>query len=174
VRVDIQSVKLAKQGDAESFASLYSAISEDLYKFALYTLGNSHDAEDAVSETFIDAFRGIKSLREDDKFKAWIFRILSIRCKRKISSYIKNKNCFDIDDFVNLLSNGTDFAEDTLEKTELVSAMEKLDSTERMIVVLSVLQGYTVKEISKILFMPQGTVSSKLYRSLDKLRNMLE
>jgi RNA polymerase sigma-70 factor (ECF subfamily) len=41
-------------------------------------------------------------------------------------------------------------------------------------VVLSVLQGYTTREIAETLGMPHGTVSSKLYRALKKLRNSLE
>jgi DNA-directed RNA polymerase specialized sigma24 family protein len=44
---------------------------------------------------------------------------------------------------------------------------------ERQIVLLSVLEGYTMREIAQMLELPQGTVSSKLHRTLKKLRRML-
>jgi RNA polymerase sigma-70 factor (ECF subfamily) len=47
---------------------VYDAIAPELYKVALYTLGNQQDAEDAVSETFVEAFKGIKNLRDAASF----------------------------------------------------------------------------------------------------------
>ena len=49
-------VRQAKLGDSHSFAELYTAIYQDLYKTALYTLGNADDAENVVSDTVMDAF----------------------------------------------------------------------------------------------------------------------
>ena len=49
-------VKRAKRGDAEAFATLYAEIYENMFRFALYTMRNTADAEDAVSETVVDAF----------------------------------------------------------------------------------------------------------------------
>lgn len=51
--------------------------------------------------------------------------------------------------------------------------MNRLTPEEREIVVLSVLEGYTMREIAQIKELPQGTVSSKLHRTLKKLRQML-
>ena len=98
--IDVTLVDAARSGDPESFARLYERVEADLYKYALYTLGSPHDAEDAVSETFVEAWRGLKNLREPAAFKAWIFRILSIRLKRRISGYIRQKNELDIEDFI--------------------------------------------------------------------------
>ena len=96
-------------------------------------------------------------------------KILTVRCKRKISDYIKGKGQLDIDELLDL-STGSD---GQTERTEVLTAMEKLTPEERTIVVLSVLQGYTIREIAQILSCPQGTVSSKLHRTLKKLRTML-
>ena len=52
--------------------------------------------------------------------------------------------------------------------------MARLAPEERQIVLLSVLQGYTMREIAEMLELPQGTVSSKLHRTFKKLRRMLE
>ena len=172
--IDVTKVEAAKRGDKDSFAQVYEEIASDLYKVALYTLGNPHDAEDVVSETFVEAYKGIRGLRDASSFKAWMMKILSIRCKRKISEYVKGKNVFDIESFMTTLSEDTDLSSDVSEQVTVVGALNRLTFQEREIVVLSVLQGYTTKEIAAILGSPQGTISSKLHRSLAKLRKMLE
>ena len=53
----LQLVRQAKQGNAQSFAVLYQNIYYNLYRFALYTLGNPADAEDAVSDGFLPVCR---------------------------------------------------------------------------------------------------------------------
>ena len=63
--------------------------------------------------------------------------------------------------------------EDISESASLASALSKLESDERMIIILSVLHGYTNKEIAEMIGKPQGTVSSKLHRTYAKLREML-
>ena len=82
VVIDVNKVEAARDGDRESFAQVYECIAPDLYKVALYTLGNAHDAEDVVSEAFIEAYRGIANLRDPSSFKPWMMKILSVRCKR--------------------------------------------------------------------------------------------
>jgi RNA polymerase sigma-70 factor (ECF subfamily) len=172
--IDAEKVEAARLGDKESFAQVYEIIAPDLYKVALYTLGNSHDAEDAVSETFVDAYRGITKLRNALSFKPWMMKILSIRCKRKIAEYVRGKNVFDIENFAAILSDDVDMAGEVSEQLTVMTALGRLNPQERMIVSLSVLQGYTTKEIASIMGSPQGTISSKLHRALAKLRRMLE
>lgn len=172
--IDIEKVEAAQRGDKESFAQVYEAVAPDLYKIALYTLGNAHDAEDAVSETFIEAYKGITKLRNTSSFKPWMIKILSIRCKRKIADYVKGKNVYDIDGFITTLSEEGDMSEDVSEQITVMDALRRLSYQERMIVTLSVFQGYTTKDIAGVLGSPQGTVSSKIHRTLAKLRKMLE
>lgn len=172
MQIDLALVEKARSGDETSFAMIYDIIAQELYKYALYTLGNSHDAEDVVAETFFEAFKGIKRLKEPQAFKSWMFKILSVRCKKKIAEYIKFRGNYDIDDFVDL-SDDSLTAEEIAERTELARAISCLSTDERMIVVLTSMHGYTTLEISKILGIPHGTVSSKLCRTYAKLRKML-
>ena len=172
--VDVEKVDAARRGDKESFAQVYESIVPDLYKVALYTLGNAHDAEDVVSETFIEAYRGIAKLREPTSFRAWIMKILSTRCKHKIAEYIRGKNQFDWEAFSATLTEEGDISADVSEQITVKKALGQLSEAERMIIALSVINGYTTKEISQIMGSPHGTVSSKLHRALAKLRKMLE
>ncbi len=175
MNIDAQLVEGAKKGDSDCFSRLYELVQDDLYKYALYALGNAHDAEDAVAETFLEAFRGISKLREPTAFKGWIFKILTIRIKRRISRYVKEKNQLQIEDFLvdpALQTDGMDAS--VIARTDLLAALEILSPQERIILTLSVLYGYTTKQISQMLRSPHGTVSSKLHRSLKKLKIRLE
>ncbi len=118
--VDINAVRQARLGDKDSFAKVYQQIAEDLYRVALYSLGNSHDAQDVVSETFIEAYKGIRKLRDENSFKPWIMRILSIRCKRKIGQYINGRNQLDIDDFLDLSEEGDGVEAQSTQKIALL------------------------------------------------------
>ena len=52
-----QDIERARDGDREAFGRLYEAVALDLYRMALYTLGDPQDAEDMVAETFLEAGR---------------------------------------------------------------------------------------------------------------------
>lgn len=60
--------------NAEDFAAKYEKVYQDMFRFALYTLKNRHEAEDVVSETVLDAWKGIEGLKDENAFRAWIFQ----------------------------------------------------------------------------------------------------
>ena len=79
----------------------------------------------------------------------------------------------DIDEFYDLPAPGAAVEELIEQRTAVGKAMQALSYEERLIVTLSVLEGYTIREIAQVLGHPQGTVSSKLHRTLAKLRKAL-
>lgn len=159
-------VKKAKDMDAEAFAQLYQEIYKDLYRFAYYTLKNTHDAEDVVSETVIDAYYGISKLKENKAFRGWIFKILSIKCKRKLKDYANKTVPLDFEtDIPYLEKEGHE---------DLNQALLSLSDKERMILSMSIYAGYKSAEIGKMLHMNHNTVRSVQSRALDKLRAILE
>lgn len=170
--IDIETVKAAKAGDKESFARVYDIVAPELYKVALYTLGNAQDAEDAVSETFVEAYRGISNLRDEASFKRWIMTILSIRCKRRITGYIKERKNVDIDEMIEAPAQPENVSQ--TERITVWDAVNSLEEQERQIVMLATVQGYTTREVAQMLGLPHGTVSSKLHRTLKKLKNVLQ
>ncbi len=173
MKIENELVVKASQGDKNAFSDLYYSCYKDLYKMALYTLGNADDAADAVSDTFVELWKGISKLRDPGAFAPWAFKILGVRCKKEIANIIKRRGTYNIDDMIETPNDLGDMEADVSENASLSAAMAKLDYEERMIVVLSVLHGYTNKEIAEMLEKPQGTVSSKLHRTYAKLREML-
>ena len=158
-------VRRAASGDAHAFATLYSFIYKDLYRFSLYTLQNPQDAEDAVSEAVLDAFSGIGGLRDPEAFKSWMFAILSAKCKQKIRQY-KNADSELSED---LAANDCSLSEQTAVRL----AFQSLAPQDRLILSLHLFGGYTSQEIGEQLEMTAGTVRSRQSRALQKLQTLL-
>jgi len=168
MEVNVMKVKKAKRGDTAAFADLYQQIYADLYRFALYTLKNKTDAEDAVSETVVDAFASIRKLRQPEAFKGWIFRILYNKCKDRLREYAKK----DVDlpeDYREVP------AEEKVEDGAVMRTLFfELGEEERLIISMHLFAGYTSKEIAKLLGLNENTVRSKESRALKRLARKLE
>lgn len=151
------------------FEQYYRQVYQDLYRFALYTLGNPQDAEDAVSEAVVDAYQGFQKLRNQESFRPWIFKILSVKCKRKLKEYV-NKTLELGDSFEDKSQREWNIEE----SQDVRDAFFTLNKEERLIVAMSVFGGYNSREMGEILKLREGTVRSKLSRALDKMQKKLE
>lgn len=160
-----EQVQKASSGDKQAFAALYSQVYQDLYRFALYTLKNTQDAEDVVADTVISAYEQIGKLREAEAFRGWIFKILSNLCKRKLKEYV-NKTVELPED---LAAKEVDLAGNA----QVRDAFWKLEDEDRMIVSMHLFAGYTSQEMGDILHMNHNTVRSKESRALAKMEQYM-
>ena len=165
-------ISAAVKGDTAAFAALYADYAAQLYRFAVWYMKNPADAEDCVQDAVCKAFRNVSSLRKEDSFKSWLFKILANVCKRKL---IENKNEYADDTVQNNpdLCNQGSFALDEADRLTVRDAVATLPPEDRQIVLLSVVAGYKSDEIAKMLGMNAATVRSVKSRSLAKLRTML-
>lgn len=175
-------VKRAKQGDADAFGILYETVYQKMYQYALYTLKNQHDAEDVVSETVTDAFATIRKLRSEEAFSAWIFRILSNKCKHKMKDYYRMRNEKPLEDDRSSPEGVEDYPEAcesswSQTKEEYMDVREaffELQDEERMILGMHLLLGYKTREIAQLLLLNENTVRSKESRAIQKMGNKLK
>lgn len=161
-------IKKAKEGDKDAFGKLYIQYKDKLYRYAYFKLGNADDAMDAVSGCITQSYMGIKSLKSEKSFSAWIFRILYRECcmlLRQKATDIERQNIDDID----FPSQGN------IELApELKEALAILYEDEKDIVLLSVVAGYNSKEIAEMMSLKPSTVRSKQSRALAKMKKFLE
>ena len=161
--------------DAEVFTRLYSEVAKDLYRLALYILKNKEDAEDIVSETVLDAYRQIESLRDDSLFRNWIVKILTNKCRMKLKEYALSQE--EVSDNVTELSDERTKREaynTEFNSLELKEMLMELENEERFIICLSVFEGYKGDEIARILGLNPATVRSKKQRALAKLKVLIK
>ena len=172
-------VARAKMGDSGAFAELYSTIYKELYHYALCNLNNADDAADAVSDAVLDAFMGIKSLKNEEAFKGWMIRILTAKIKRKQAEYIQNR------EYISSMSADSLYDDDEkqmdipeteskYEGIELLEHIETLSENEKLCFSLNAICGYTSDEISKITNINAATVRTYLARGKQKLRRLID
>lgn len=151
--------------NADDFAKKYEQVYQDMYRFALYTLKNRQEAEDAVSEAVLDAWKAIETLKKEESFRGWIFKILSSKCRRRLKSYLNR-----------MYELPEDLAwreRDTSEDMDVRAAFYKLNDVERLILALNLFAGYTSREIGEMLDINENTVRSRQSRALKKMEEML-
>lgn len=162
-----KDISLAVEGDCDAFARLYSLVYKDLYHIALCSLRNPHDAADAVSDAVSDAFAQITKLRNESAFKSWIIRILTVKIKLRQAEYLNKKSFDDYSED----ENGCEF---NFRHAELINELDALSAEERLILSLSVLGGYSSREISSMCGIKPASVRSRLSRTKEKLRKALQ
>lgn len=159
-------VRQAQRGDVHAFARLYQGIYQDLYRFALYTLKNPQDAEDVVSDAVMDAFAGLKGLRQEDAFRGWIFRILTNKCRQRKKTYLTKTE--------ELPEHLAGPEKDVSQDMDVRNAFFRLSEEERLILSMNLFAGYSSREIGQILELSDNTVRSKQSRALKKMQAELE
>lgn len=158
-------VKAARKGDADAFGRLYATIYRELFQIARASLRSPEDAADAVSDAVLDAFRTIGKLRDEAAFRAWMFRILAAKIKRKQREYAKPTAALDE-------SNSPSY-EFGFAKPEVHAAMQTLTDEDRLLIPMQVLGGYQSRELAEMIGSTDGAVRTRLTRIRAKLREAL-
>ena len=161
--------KKARYGDARAFGEIYASLCDEMYRYALYSLGSAEAAKDAVQDTALEAWKNIGKLKDENAAKAWFFKILSRSCKHILREKYKA-------DFAPLEADlpQVDTNENTALELDLLQLINALEADEKEIILLSVIGGLNSKEIAKATSINAATVRSKLSRTLAKLRKEIE
>ena len=154
-----------------------------MYNFAYRLTLDEDDAKDLVQETYMKAFRFIKSFESGTNAKAWLFRILKnsfINNYRKVSKQPGKVDYQEVESYYNSDSVDANFTTDLRVETvqhmigdEITNALNSLAVDFRTVIILCDLEGFTYEEMAKILDIPIGTVRSRLHRARNLLKEKL-
>ncbi len=148
----------------EEFADLVLTYQQSMYRFALGIVRNKQDAEDALSAAIMKAYEHLASLRDQDKFKPWIMTIIANEAKNMLS---KNSR-------LQLVNDVAVFIEEAEEnRNDVWDSVMELGEQHRQIVILYYYDGFSTREIARILKVPEGTVKSRLSRARESLKELL-
>ena len=139
------------------------------YRLAGYLLADSAEAQDAVQEASVRAWRGWKNLRERDRFHAWFSQILVNVCRTRLRQRSKRRT-LDVDEVD--LESGDPFRA-ALARDAVGRALSSLSQELRMVVVLRYWGELSLAEIAERLRIPIGTVKSRHHAALQVLRRRI-
>jgi RNA polymerase sigma-70 factor (ECF subfamily) len=163
-------VLAAQSGDSDAFAGLVRRHQRRAYAVARSIVLSHDDAEDAVQEGFLHAFRALDRFRPEQAFGAWLHRIvanaaLDVARRRKVR---------DADELPeSLASPHRDPAEADELRDRLTAALATLGERQRAVIVLHDVEGYKHAEIGALLGIPEGTARSDLHHARTHLRKLL-
>ena len=181
---DLTLVRLAQREDMQAYDALMRRYQERIYATVYHMTSNHEDANDLAQETFIKAFRALKSFKGDSSFYTWIYRI----AVNKTINFLKQRknrvqmSLNDVDfnaendpDLVALISERTPRRDLNLSELQdkLNAAMQKLSEHHRMVVTLHDVQDLSHEEIGKIMDCNIGTVRSRLFYARQQLQAYL-
>ncbi|MBM7542755.1 sigma-70 family RNA polymerase sigma factor [Amphibacillus cookii] len=148
----------------EAFIEIMKTYQVDLYRTALAFLKDENEAIEAIQEVTFRAYRKRKQLRELNYAKTWLIRIMINYCQ----DVIKRNNRFS-----SMLTDLEGNHEDQDHYFYLEQAIRTLGKKEQELIYLKYFHGYTFKELAEQLNQPEGTIKTKLYRSLAQLKQQL-
>ena len=177
---DIDLVRECLEGNNTAFDTLVSRHQKGVYGLCYRMLGNADDAVDATQSSFLKAYRAMDSFRPDSRLSSWLFGIASNTC----IDHIRKKKRQRLESLEELEGSCGEQAhpgpspEAIVMKEEtdriVLEALGHLPERRRAVMVLFHFNGMGIREISKTLNTPEGTVKSDLHCARETLRKRLE
>ena len=150
-----------------------------IYNAALRMAKDETKAEDLVQDTYLRAYRFFDGFQRGTSVKAWLFKILKNIFINNFKKQVKMPEHVDFDRLKlseEEPASPNDPEEEILYRffgDELMRAIDTLPEEFRLVIFLSDVQGFSYKEIAKIVDCPIGTVMSRLHRGRKLLRKSL-
>jgi RNA polymerase sigma-70 factor (ECF subfamily) len=173
---DAAIVKRVLSGDVEAFALLVDRHHPSCCRAAANILGSEDDGEDAVQEAFVRAYRHLGSYREQDRFGAWLMRIVVNQCRTRAASNQRYTSIDAVESSANLHAlHGLPDEELLLSerRTELMAALSQIDEAQREAIVLRFGEELSYDEMSAITGVGASALKMRVQRACARLRAML-
>ncbi|NER14370.1 sigma-70 family RNA polymerase sigma factor [Leptobacterium flavescens] len=170
----LELIKACKQNSYQAQIKVYESYKDMMFNACWRILRNEHDAQDAVHDAFIKAFKNIHKLDYDTNLGAWLKRIVInhsldlLKAKKKIK-WLEDTEVAD---------GETDEKDDDADRQWSVERVKKaidgLKEKYRIIVVLYLIENYTHKEIAQALNLNESTVRNQYKRGKEQLQQQLK
>jgi RNA polymerase sigma-70 factor (ECF subfamily) len=171
--------KKAHGGDAAAFDKLVNTFWPDIYRLVYYRVSSQMDAEDLTQEVFLKAYRNIKSLKDQERFKPWLYSI----AVNLVKDHYRRKNVRSVvggfgeemeapaSAQVKLQDEGAD---EKVARRQVWAEVERfrdsLPPSERDVFTLRFMDGLNIREIAETLKRSESAVKTHLYRAVGKFK----
>ena len=160
-------VDRAQRGDREAFSVLAGGAVDRLYAVARLLLRDTELAEDATQDALVRAWRDLPSLRDVERFDAWLYRFI-IRACADVARHRKRWRA----EITVLRSEPaeSDRASELADRDQLERGLRRLNDAQRTILIMNFYLGLSPSEAADALEIPVGTVKSRLHYAIEALR----
>jgi RNA polymerase sigma-70 factor (ECF subfamily) len=172
---DAAIVRQVLGGNTEAFSVLVQRYHDRCLRLAVHVVGNTEDAEDAVQESFLRAYRHLGSYQERDKFSAWLLRIVVNQCRTSASKTKRRGIVMPLhdDDVLALPSSSHSVVDQNALRDELAMAMSQLAPEQREAIALRFSDDLTFEEMATVTGVGVSALKMRVQRACRHLRALL-
>ena len=169
-------VAAARAGSPEAWSILFQRYQLPLYSYAFELVRDEQASLDIVQETFINAARNIRGLRDDAKFGSWLFGIAHQKCIQRWRKHARDQALRQ--EFaaapVEVNEGPLDLLLQQEQEAEFMNLLGQLPDAQRSVLLLYFIEDFSLEEIAEITGAQLGTVKSRMHYAKKALRKLLE
>ncbi|HEX6057859.1 MAG TPA: RNA polymerase sigma factor [Gemmatimonadaceae bacterium] len=177
---DTQLVRRVLDGDVDAFAPLVDRYHDRLARYAVRMLGDREDAEEALQDTFLRAYRALDRYRDEERFGGWLFRILVNQCRSVVARRQRRAELLAgarwdppaVAAAPDAEGEGEGEGEGEL-REELARALAELPAPAREAVLLRYAEELTYEEMASITGSGVSALKMRVQRACARLRSLL-
>ena len=137
---------------------------DQIYRMAFFMLSNTHDAEDAVQETYVRMLVKKPKFVDEEHGKAWLLRVCINICKNQIRFWKRHPQ-YELEEIPIKI--------DSFKEWELLHEISRLRGKSKEVLILFAVEGYSIKEISAMLKISESAIKKRLQRGREELSRQL-
>ncbi len=170
-------IRRAQRGDVSAYDALVRAYETLAFRAAYLLTRDEHEAADAAQDAFVRAFRALHTFRAGEPFRPWLMRIVTNQALNRIQASKRrasmNEKYAQTETEKQEMRNAQEHLETREQNEKLMRAVQRLKSDEQTLITLRYFLELPEAEVAQTLHIPQGTVKSRLHRTLAKLREII-
>ena len=170
---DAAVVKVVLAGDPDAFAVLVGRYYDRYARYAVHMLGNREDAEEALQDAFLRAYRSLAQYEERERFGAWLYRILVNQCRTVAAQRRRRELAFPDVDPAAADGPATAGPADDPAGERLDALLALLPPDQREAVVLKYTEDLTFEEMAAVTGAKVSTRKLRVKRALERLRKAI-
>jgi len=171
---DAVIVASVRAGDSGAFAVLVARYRTQFGRYAVRMLGNREDAEEAMQDAFVRAFKSLETCEDPAKFGSWFFRILANRCRTAGARRGRRDRTFVRDEIAITDAAEDHPAERDAWREEIDRALKLLDDDQREAFLLKHVEEMGYEEMSVLTGVGVSALKMRVKRACERLRAMLQ
>lgn len=172
-RSDAAIISQVLDGDVEAYGALVARYRERYARFAVHMLGERDDAEEALQDAFVRAYRSLGQCADPGRFDAWLFRILANRCRTAGARRARRARTFIRDEVALGEASAEHPAERHEWREEIQRALARLEPEQREAFLLKHVEDMEYTEMSRFTGVGVSALKMRVLRAREQLRTLL-
>ena len=170
---DAALVRRVLDGDSDAYSVLVDRYYDRYARYAVHMLGNREDAEEALQDAFLRAYRALPRYQERERFAAWLFRLLINRCRTAAVRRRRRERMFIASEIAVMSAAAKPEGDDVAWREELFRALDTLPADQREAFLLKHVEDLSYEEMSEITGVGISALKMRVKRACARLRELL-